>query len=149
MTRIFQAEIHLPESCDPTYPGDCAPTVYMQGAEDIKALTLAHGIAFEELTTETLDQDQDQDELTDAELVEEYQPIRLVCPLEPAKPWDDSVCRRLIRIDEASFNSKVEAARLYTKQRVAEATAEVAEVAAVALAAAEGAKDGQPANSMS
>ena len=38
MTKVIMAEIHIPDDCDPSFPDECAPTIYMKGAEETKSI---------------------------------------------------------------------------------------------------------------
>jgi len=108
-----KARVFIPEVCDRAVPGNCAPTVEVEGADEVQGLTEEHGIAFQEPTQELAEKygvALEDGRYGDADALEEEVMSRandfidrrgLVCDL-PADP-DEPVTRRQVEclVDQA------------------------------------------------
>ena len=112
MSRIIMAKVILRDTCDPAVPGDCAPVIQVEEASELEGLVSEHGVIFEEPIQEqqeTFADSVDYDEPWEAVAGDDPPwevPVEVPegpelegdeCPLEPDRPWDDSVCGELER----------------------------------------------------
>ena len=113
MSRVIWAQVILRDACDPDVPGDCAPVVKIEGATELEGLVSEFGIAFEEPIQEQadpfeyqVDDDNSLENLIEDDESWEDLPKDVAvpepegdpeCPLEPDRPWDESVCGELER----------------------------------------------------
>ena len=103
MPRVIMAKIILRDACDPDLPGDCAPIIQVEEASEVEGLVSEHGVIFEEPIQEqeeTFEDQVDDDEpwedlVQDVEVPEPGADPE--CPLEPDRPWDDSICGEIER----------------------------------------------------
>ena len=120
MVTIVWAKVIFKDTCDPGLPGDCAPLIQIEQAAAMEKQVSDHGIMFDELIQdqesfsdptenewEDIAEDEElwagpvedvksfEDVVEDVELPEQGEDPE--CPLEPDRPWEESVCGELER----------------------------------------------------
>ena len=118
MSRVIMAKIILRDVCDPDEPGSCSPVIQLEEASELENLVSEYGVIFEEpIQEQEAFENQPENEWEDLPVDEEPwedrggngEPFQDPdeapeppeapepegdgeCPLEPDRPWDESVC---------------------------------------------------------